>query len=96
MPALSLNGSFDAADDFLQVIYGFGEVVAGFVCLFIAFALLHILRDIVAVLFLLGLEVFETALQLLQLSMMLCKFLRRILFMVVSFLPVGPIGQVLR
>jgi len=48
-------------------IYGFGEVVAGLVCLFIAFALLHILRDIVAVLFLLSLEVFEAALQLLQL-----------------------------
>lgn len=49
------------------IIYGFGEVVAGLVCLFIAFALLHILRDIVAVLFLLGLEIFKTALQLLQL-----------------------------
>lgn len=82
MPAPSLNGSFDAADDFLQVIYGFGEVGAGLVCLFIAFALL-LFSGYVAVLFLLSLEVFEAAFQLLQLvDDALQIFAWRILFMV--------------
>lgn len=49
--------------------------------------------DIVAVLFLLSLEVFEAAFQLLQLVDDTLQILAAVLFMVVSFLPVGPIGQ---
>lgn len=38
---LSLNGSFDAADDFLQGIQGIGKIVVGIVCLFVMLTVLH-------------------------------------------------------
>jgi len=67
MVILLFHSGLDRGDRFLQLANGLGEVVAGLLSALITLAVLHVLRDIVPVLFLLRLGAFQLAFQLFEL-----------------------------